>query len=178
MKTPVISATLVAALLAAPAFAQSTAPATTPPAATTAPNSNMNSTSGSAAMSGQAAGNFLNTNTADQWLASDMIGMDVYGSDNQSVGEISDVLVDRQGNVVAVVIGVGGFLGIGQKDVAVPFRTIEHSRVDNADRLVLRRTKDELKNAPTFEERTATNTAPRTNTTAPAAGTTAPATNR
>ena len=44
----------------------------------------------------------------------------MYGANNENIGEINDVLINRNGQVVAVIIGVGGFLGIGEKDVAVP----------------------------------------------------------
>ena len=50
-----------------------------------------------------------------------LMGIDVYGSDNQKIGDIDEVLLDRDGRVHAVVIGIGGFLGIGQKDVAISF---------------------------------------------------------
>jgi hypothetical protein len=58
-------------------------------------------------------------------MASKMIGTTVVSANNESVGDINDVVVDRQGRAVAVVIGVGGFLGIGEKDVAVPFEALE-----------------------------------------------------
>src|SRR5215207_1860969 len=52
---------------------------------------------------------------------SKLMGIDVYGSDNQKIGDIDEVLLDRDGRIHAVVIGIGGFLGIGQKDVAISF---------------------------------------------------------
>jgi sporulation protein YlmC with PRC-barrel domain len=58
-------------------------------------------------------------------LSSDLEDTTVYGANNEAIGEISDVLIDRNGKVVAVIIGVGGFLGIGEKDVAVPFEALE-----------------------------------------------------
>ncbi|HEY7384384.1 MAG TPA: PRC-barrel domain-containing protein [Beijerinckiaceae bacterium] len=61
----------------------------------------------------------------DQWRGSKLVGLDVYGSDNEKIGDINDVLVDRQGNLEAIVIGVGGFLGIGEKSVAIPFKSVE-----------------------------------------------------
>ncbi|MEP9350034.1 PRC-barrel domain-containing protein [Xanthobacter sp. KR7-225] len=91
--------------------------------------------------------------SSDQWLASDLIGMSVRGSANESLGEINDVVVARDGRVIGAVIGVGGFLGIGEKDVAVPFQQVEMVRnSDNDAHAVVRRTKDELKAAPTFKE--------------------------
>lgn len=60
-----------------------------------------------------------------QWLASKLIGTTVAGANNESIGDVNDVLMDRNGHAVAVVVGVGGFLGIGEKDVAVPFQQLE-----------------------------------------------------
>ncbi|MFZ4532327.1 MAG: PRC-barrel domain-containing protein [Alsobacter sp.] len=59
------------------------------------------------------------------WRASKMVGVNIYGPAGQKVGDVSEVLLDHQGNVKAVVIGVGGFLGMGEKDVAVPFSAIQ-----------------------------------------------------
>ncbi|QRE72833.1 PRC-barrel domain-containing protein [Methylobacterium aquaticum] len=56
--------------------------------------------------------------------ASKLVGVKVIGMDHVRVGEIEDVLLSEDGRVRAVVIGVGGFLGIGQKSVAVPFDTM------------------------------------------------------
>jgi hypothetical protein len=53
------------------------------------------------------------------------MGIDVYGADNQKIGDIDEVLVDRQGKIHGFVVGVGGFLGIGQKDVAIPFDQLQ-----------------------------------------------------
>jgi sporulation protein YlmC with PRC-barrel domain len=60
-----------------------------------------------------------------QFMASNLMDRTVYGSDGNSLGDINDVIVDRNGNIAAVVIGVGGFLGIGEKDVAVPFNRLQ-----------------------------------------------------
>jgi sporulation protein YlmC with PRC-barrel domain len=61
----------------------------------------------------------------NQMLASELIGTKVISANNESVGDINDVVVDRNGQAVAAVVGVGGFLGIGEKDVAVPFKSLE-----------------------------------------------------
>ena len=60
-----------------------------------------------------------------QMLGSDLRGTRVYGANNENIGNISDLLLDREGRLAAVIVGVGGFLGIGQKDVAVPFQALE-----------------------------------------------------
>ena len=93
------------AMLASAAFAQSPAPTTTAPAAApvTASDSSFN-------------GN---------WRTSKVVGLSVYNDGNESLGSINDLLTDKSGNIKAVVIGVGGFLGVGEKLVAVPFDKIK-----------------------------------------------------
>jgi sporulation protein YlmC with PRC-barrel domain len=63
---------------------------------------------------------FLEYRQPDQFRSTNLRGTRVYGANNENIGEINDVLINRSGQVVAVLIGVGGFLGIGEKDVAVP----------------------------------------------------------
>ena len=65
--------------------------------------------------------NFMTQEGSDMWRASKLSGVAIYGPDNRKVGNISDVLMDHSGKAAAIVIGVGGFLGLGQKDVAVPY---------------------------------------------------------
>jgi hypothetical protein len=63
---------------------------------------------------------FLEMRQPDQFRSTNLRGTRVYGAKNENIGEINDVLISRSGQVAAVIIGVGGFLGIGEKDVAVP----------------------------------------------------------
>jgi hypothetical protein len=95
------------ALLATVAFAQQ-------PAATTdkAPN---------------AAATTTATSASGDWRASKVVGLKVYNDANESVGSINDVLMDKSGNIKLVVLGVGGFLGMGEHLVAVPFDKIKFS---------------------------------------------------
>ncbi len=81
-----------------------------------------------AAMSGK----FLSAPQSGQIRAADLREADVYTSDNQKVGDIDDILLDSRGNVVAVVVGVGGFLGIGEKNVAIPFAALEIQAAANS----------------------------------------------
>ncbi|PVE24985.1 photosystem reaction center subunit H [Microvirga sp. KLBC 81] len=60
-----------------------------------------------------------------QWRASRLEGLDVYNQNNEKIGDISEMLVDQSGKIQAVVIGVGGFLGIGERDVAIPFEQVK-----------------------------------------------------
>jgi sporulation protein YlmC with PRC-barrel domain len=59
------------------------------------------------------------------WRASKIVGLSVYNDKNESVGSINDLLTDKSGNIKAVVIGVGGFLGVGEHLVAVPFDKVK-----------------------------------------------------
>jgi sporulation protein YlmC with PRC-barrel domain len=61
------------------------------------------------------------------WRASKVVGLSVYNDKNESVGSINDLLTDKNGKIVAVVIGVGGFLGVGEHLVAVPFEKVKFS---------------------------------------------------
>jgi hypothetical protein len=152
-----MAACLVAsAFITMPVLAQtSTTPGATSPAqpATSAPSASSGAGSGAAA-----GGKFITEQQGTQWRASKLIGLDVYGADNQKIGDVNDVLVDRQGNADAVVVGVGGFLGIGEKNVALPFSAFEWQMDDT------RRTAS----SGTAGSGTAGSTATTTSTTAPA----------
>jgi sporulation protein YlmC with PRC-barrel domain len=74
-----------------------------------------------------ARGNFVERQQPGQFFASRLVGTTVYGSNNERIGDVNDVLMDREGRAQALVIGVGGFLGIGEKNVAVPFTSVEFS---------------------------------------------------
>jgi sporulation protein YlmC with PRC-barrel domain len=72
----------------------------------------------------------------------------VYDPANSKIGEVMDVLLSPDGKVNALIIGVGGFLGMGEKDVAVPFNAVKHSTRDGKVYLTLDTTKEALKTAP------------------------------
>jgi PRC-barrel domain len=117
-----MAACLVAsAFITMPVLAQtSTSPGASQPATGAASGS-----SGQGAAASGGAGRFITQQQQNQWRASRLIGINVYGADNERIGDINEVLVDRQGNADAVVVGVGGFLGIGEKNVALPFNAFE-----------------------------------------------------
>ena len=100
-------------LVTLPAWAQTNppAPSSTPP------------TTAAPAQSG--SGQFLTQEKPGQWRASKLKGLDVYNNSNEKIGDIREVLLNRDGKAEAVVIGVGGFLGIGERDVALPFSEIK-----------------------------------------------------
>jgi sporulation protein YlmC with PRC-barrel domain len=68
---------------------------------------------------------FIQNQEAGQVRAPKLVGVSVYDKENKNIGKIDDILLDKSGRVQAVVIGVGGFLGIGKKDVALPFDAIK-----------------------------------------------------
>ena len=74
----------------------------------------------------------------------------VYDPADNKIGDIDDVLIDKAGNVSALIVGVGGFLGMGEKHVAIPFSDVHASEKDNKWYLVLNTTKDALNTAPGF----------------------------
>ena len=88
------------------------------------------------------------------WLASDIYKADVYDNAEDKIGVVTDLILDNSGNVTTAVVGVGGFLGAGKKEVAVPFKDLKVVTRDNKDWLVLNQTKEELKMAPAFEKKT------------------------
>jgi sporulation protein YlmC with PRC-barrel domain len=69
--------------------------------------------------------NFVTSQEKTQLRAPKLVGVGVYGPDDKQIGKIDDLLMDRNGAVQTVVIGVGGFLGFGKKDVAVPFSAMQ-----------------------------------------------------
>ena len=105
MKTNLALALIGAALISLPAAAQTTRPADTAPRAV---------------QQSAAQGAFFEMK-AGQWRATKLTGLPVYNTNNERIGDVNELIVSRDGKVEAVVIGVGGFLGIGEHLAAVPF---------------------------------------------------------
>ena len=78
----------------------------------------------------------------------DWYKQNVYDPNENKIGDIKDVLVDKSGKVVAPIVGVGGFLGAGEKDVAVPFETVHPTMKDKKWWLVIKPRKTVLKAPP------------------------------
>jgi sporulation protein YlmC with PRC-barrel domain len=92
-----VGGVLAAALLSSAAIAQTTTTPAPAPAATTASNQAINKTT--------------------HWRASKMKGLNIYNEQNEKVGDINDIILDKDSKVTGYVIGVGGFLGMGEHDV-------------------------------------------------------------
>jgi sporulation protein YlmC with PRC-barrel domain len=104
-----------------------------------------------------------------EWQASKLIHMNVYNDQNQKIGDIKELMLDKSGKIADVVIGVGGFLGMGEHDVAVNFDRLKWSDAaattgsgqpasqskntsqNYPDHAVLNATKDQLKSMPNFD---------------------------
>jgi sporulation protein YlmC with PRC-barrel domain len=87
-----------------------------------------------------------NSRTVTDWYK-----QNIYDQNNQKLGEIMDLLVNQSGQVEAAMVGVGGFLGAGEKDVAVSFNAIKPTKKNDKTYLTLNTTKDALKSAPGFK---------------------------
>ena len=98
-------------LAAAPAFAQN--------AQTNMPASNSTGASSAASV------NYMTSMKGGEWRASKLKGVNVYNNANEKIGDVNEILIDNSGKIDAVVIGVGGFLGMGEHDVAVPFNQLK-----------------------------------------------------
>jgi sporulation protein YlmC with PRC-barrel domain len=85
-------------------------------------------------------------------LASEIYRANVYDNSENKIGDVTDLVINNDGNVTTAVIGVGGFLGVGQKDIAVPFRDLKISSRDGKEWLMLYQTKEELRSMPRYEK--------------------------
>jgi PRC-barrel domain len=84
-------------------------------------------------------------------LASNIIGSTVYSQDNQSIGDINDIILSPEGQPSQVIVGVGGFLGIGEKDVVLDMSKLQIAATEDGDvKVVTQTSQDELRNMPAF----------------------------
>ena len=93
----------------------------------------------------------MTTVPSDSVSLTDYYKQNVYDTSDNSVGEISDVLLDKDGRVTAVIVSVGGFLGLGAKYVSVPFNALRMTEKDGKRYLVMDTTKDALMSAPGYQ---------------------------
>lgn len=144
------------------------APADTTTTTTTAPATD-NAMSATRTPMDMAAGYTVANGDA---IVSEVMGATIYstaGEDAEEIGKVNDLVISSDGQIHAVVIGVGGFLGIGEKNVAIDFSQLQHEMAhDNTWRWVLGTTKEALEAAPEFVWKDPNAPA---ETTAPAAGT-------
>lgn len=95
---------------------------------------------------------FLDEQKPDDWLASTLIDKPAVNSQGETIGDVNDLVTDQNGKIIAALIGVGGFLGIGEKDVAVRFEDLKLTRDDNDNvKVTLNISKEMLAAAPDYK---------------------------
>ncbi len=95
---------------------------------------------------------FLSKQDSTDLLASDLIGQSVVNAQDETIGDVNDLVTDENGKVVAVLIGSGGFLGLGEKDVAIGFDDLKIVRDENNDIKVIANVSQEtLASAPDYQ---------------------------
>ena len=160
-----LATTALAALVATAAYAQDTTQPAQPQTETMQPqtdnmqNNTMqpDATQAAPTNDGTATGMDQNAGTmvqTDGFLASNIIGENVYngtGDNAEAIGDVNDVLIDKDGKAQALIIGVGGFLGVGERDVAVEFTKVSWAENDNDRWLVYPSTKEQLEALPQFD---------------------------
>lgn len=93
---------------------------------------------------------FVTAVPSDALSISTYYNEDVYDNQNNKIGDVNDILLDKDGRVSTVIIGVGGFLGVGEKDVAVPFSALKVAEKDGDRYLVMNASKEALEKAPGY----------------------------
>lgn len=166
-----LASVCLSALLTAPAVAQTTTtttpaetPAVTAPA-TPAPDAASDTTATEAAdkvdasVAGAAAPmaevtpesvEYVTDETPGSVYTSDLVGQSVYGTEDEKVGDINDLLLNQGGSVEAVIIGVGGFIGLGEKDVAVTLESLDIQVTDGTLKITMDATEKQLEEAPVY----------------------------
>jgi sporulation protein YlmC with PRC-barrel domain len=101
--------------------------------------------------SGAYAATTMSAAPGESWTVTNYYKQSVYDPKEAKIGDIDDVLVDKSGKVTGLVVGVGGFLGAGEKDVIVPFAEVKTQKKNDKWWLTLDANKDNLKSAPGFK---------------------------
>jgi sporulation protein YlmC with PRC-barrel domain len=157
LKTLMVTTSVIALTFGAAAAenaGQSKVPAKSPAASTATSTVPKSAEMSKPAPSAQSA-KFIGSQRSDQYLASSFKGTDVLGTDNKKIGDVSDILFDQNGKVLAYVVSVGGFLGIGSKNVALEpsaFTVVAGDKTKNeTDKLKLAMSQAEIKQAANFK---------------------------
>jgi hypothetical protein len=161
--------TALSGLMVSAALAQSSSPsspttapsASSPPAASSSPSSP--SSSGDAMKadsatkadasksSASSSASTIASQKPDQLLMSKVKGADVLGSDDKKIGDVSDILFSKDGKIEAYVLSVGGFLGVGAKEVALAPSSLQLTQDKDEWKFKISMSKDQLAQAPNFE---------------------------
>jgi sporulation protein YlmC with PRC-barrel domain len=98
----------------------------------------------------QPATAFISTQPSGEWRANNFIGKPVYNASGEKIGDVNDLLFDKTGKIMTVVIGVGGFLGLGEKQVGMGYDSLTYSEKDGDRMIMVPLTKEALMAAPVF----------------------------
>jgi sporulation protein YlmC with PRC-barrel domain len=134
-------------------IAQETTAPKSPETSTTAmPSPATTATPSPATANAAVKGDYATMQSAADWRSSKVIGLNVYNSKAEKIGDINDLIIGSNGEVAYAVVGVGGFLGLGEKNVAIPFSAVKMSRdKDGKPSASVESTKEALQAAPTFK---------------------------
>lgn len=92
-----------------------------------------------------------NTQSAEEFRTSKLVGSKVYNTANENIGSIEDIVLKSDGSLDEVVLSVGGFLGVGNKYVSVPFSALKVTRDGSSLKIVSDSTKESLKGLPDYQ---------------------------
>jgi sporulation protein YlmC with PRC-barrel domain len=84
---------------------------------------------------------------AEQFTVTNYYKQDIYDHADNKIGTVDDVLIDKRGRITGLIVGVGGFLGVGQKDVSEPFNKVQMTKKNDKWYLVMEANKDAMQNA-------------------------------
>lgn len=152
MMKRLFAASASVALLASPVYAADVSPASDAPivvAQATAPGAGGDTTERRGAP-GAASPQFISAGTYE-FAANDLIGFTVRGTGDEDIGTVDDLLLGTNGEVVGVVIASGGFLGLGEKQVAVPWDAV--TVVPDQEQVQVAISQEEIADAPDYEPR-------------------------
>lgn len=94
---------------------------------------------------------FKTEQTSGEWRAANYVGQPIVNASGEKIGDVNDLLFDRTGKITTVVIGVGGFLGLGEKRVALPFEAVTYNEQNGARQIMVPLTKEALLAAPDYK---------------------------
>jgi sporulation protein YlmC with PRC-barrel domain len=93
---------------------------------------------------------FKLTQGANEWRTANYVGKPIVNASGEKIGDVSDMVFDRGGKITTVVIGVGGFLGLGAKQVAIPFEAVTYTDQNGERQIMVPLTKEALLAAPDY----------------------------
>ena len=94
---------------------------------------------------------FKTEQTSGEWRAANCVGQPIVNASGEKIGDVNDLLFDRTGKITTIVIGVGGFLGLGEKRVALPFEAVTYNEQNGTRQIMVPLTKEALLAAPDYK---------------------------